>query len=64
MFFSSDYELQLRYLLPSATALKGETNEEARKEDQSITALEENNDDAVLRNNNNCNITGKPPGRC
>jgi len=62
MFFSSDYELQLRYLLPSATAFKGETDEETRKEDQSITAQEENNDDAVLRNNNNCNITGKPPG--
>lgn len=65
MFFSSDYELQLRYLLPSSAVLKeNESDEEVKTEDQIMPTAgsEEKIDDAVLRNIDNCKIAEKTPG--
>lgn len=63
MFFSADYELQLRYLLPTAAEAKeNETTDEGEKQDQIVPSIgvDEKTDETVLRNINN--IGEKTPG--
>lgn len=64
MFFSADYELQLRYLLPTAAAAKeNETTDEGEKQDQIVPSIgvDEKTDETVLRNIDN--IGEKTPGK-
>ena len=61
MFFSSDYELQLSYFLPTATVLK---ENEVDKEDQIVpnSGSDEEIDETVLRSISNCKTADKAPG--
>jgi len=61
MFFSSDYELQLSYFLPTATVLK---ENEVDKEDQIVpnSGSDEEIDETVLRSISNCKSADKAPG--